>query len=171
MDARVVVMSRVKAAVLSGFFNRALRWSNELGECFGVIEINERESLVRQHQRRAAVDNVMDQHATVTESITKLLDFVRCFQGEVVIGQRDADAGVIAQFFYEVRDVEARADVEVGVVEFAKELKLFASGPVVEVEISRHARDCNSKWFRVLRSAKSYCAASLSSFFAARCRQ
>ena len=85
-----------KAAVFFRFFDRPLGWSDEFGERVGVIEVDERERFVRQHQGRAAVDYVVDQHAAVAQPVAKLFDFVSGFQCEVVISQRTLTPGCLS---------------------------------------------------------------------------
>src|SRR5689334_190870 len=91
------------------------------------------------------MDYVMDQHAAVTQTITKLFDLVRGFEREVVIRQRDTRAFVALQFVQEIRDVEPQAHVEKWLVEVAIELKHLAPRPGVEIDVSRHAWDCNAR--------------------------
>jgi len=87
----------------------------------------------------------VDQHLAFAQTITKLLDVVCGLEGEVMIRQPGTDAGMMAQFVEQFGYVEARADVEEWFIEIAIELKHFASGPVFEIEVSRHVRDCTAR--------------------------
>src|SRR5689334_12605162 len=138
MDAGVVVEPGIKTAVFFHLLKRALRGSDEFRERLGVIEVNERERFVRQHERGAAVDYVMNQDAAVSQAIAKLFDLVRGFEREVVIRQRDTRAFVPLQFVEQVRDVQPQTDIEKWLVEVAIELKHLAPRPRVEIDVSRH---------------------------------
>src|SRR5215468_3992547 len=130
MNPRVVFVSRPKRAVLFGFINRSLRWSNKFFKRFSVIEIYERERFVWQHECGAAIDHVVNEHLPVAQAIAKLLGFICGFESEVMISQPRTNAGMMAQFVKKFRDVETHADVEERFVEVSIELKDLTSRPV-----------------------------------------
>lgn len=72
----------------------------------------------------------------------KRLDLVRSAQSKVVIGKRNADVLARAQRPQKVRDVQARAEVEVRLIESAVELEEVAAWPGFEIEISGHGSLC-----------------------------
>jgi hypothetical protein len=76
VDARVVLVSRLESAVLFSFFHGSLGGSDKVGKRVEIIEIDERERFVRQHQGGAAVDYLVNQHAPVAQPVAKLFDFV-----------------------------------------------------------------------------------------------
>lgn len=96
MDARVVFVTWSKSPVaVSDLVDRLRCALHEFREALGVIEVNEREGFVREHERGAAVYDVMDQHLALSQAIAKLLDLVRRAQREIMIGEPNA-----GPFFY-----------------------------------------------------------------------
>src|SRR6185503_11376530 len=118
MNARVVFVSWPERPValldLLDCFGRAF---HELREILGMVEVDERERFVRENYSSAAVNDVMDQHLALSQSITKWLDLVCNAECEVMVSQPDARAGTFLQLSEQMRDVELGTDVEVGFVE------------------------------------------------------
>jgi hypothetical protein len=77
VDARVVIVFWPERPVafsdLVDGFSCAF---HKLREAHGVIEVDECEGFVGKNDRGAAVDDVMDQHLALSQSIAKRFDFV-----------------------------------------------------------------------------------------------
>ena len=91
VDARVVFMFWSKRPIpLSNVIDRLRCALHEFREALRVIEVDERESLIREHECSPAVDNVVDQHLALSQAIAERLDLVRRAQREVMIRQPNA---------------------------------------------------------------------------------
>src|SRR6185503_2550719 len=123
----------------SDLVNRPRRAFHKLPVALGVIEIDEGKRLVREYHRGPAVDDFMDQHFSVAQTVMKLLDVVRSAEGEIVIRQPEAwflRAGL--EFSYEIRNVETQTDIEIRLIEVSIKLKHLAPRPGFQVEIVGH---------------------------------
>src|SRR6185503_6374998 len=80
------------------FFDCLRRALHELREVLRIIPIDEREGLVGEHGGRAAVDHVMDQDLSVSQTIPKRLDLVCSAQGDVMIRQPNIRAFSFLEF-------------------------------------------------------------------------
>lgn len=88
VNACVVFMFRPERPIaVSDLIDRLRCALHELREALRVVEINERESLIRQHKRSPAVDDLMDQHLALSQAIPERLDLVRRAQREVMVRQ------------------------------------------------------------------------------------
>src|ERR1044072_621589 len=77
VNARVVFVFWPERPVAALDFLDRLRCAlHKLREAHGVVEVDERECFVGKYYRGAAVDDVMDQHLALSQSIAKRLDFV-----------------------------------------------------------------------------------------------
>src|ERR1044071_9887389 len=76
-----------RPVALSDFLDRLRCALHELREALGVVEVNKRESFVWEHERSPTVDDVVDQHLALSQSIPERLDLVRRAQREVMVSQ------------------------------------------------------------------------------------
>src|SRR5207248_11229808 len=76
----------------------------------------------------------------------KRLGLVGCAQREVVISERETGVLARAHRFGQFRYFDARADVEVRILIITKEVIEIAAVPTLNVEVFRHALDCNSRY-------------------------
>src|SRR5215471_9347685 len=86
------------------------------------------------------MDDVRNQDLIAAQPVTKRLDLVDDAQCKVMVSEREAKARALLHFGHKIRHVERCADVEERLVEPAKELKRFASWPILHVDIPRHRR-------------------------------
>src|SRR5215213_143688 len=113
---------------------------HKLREAHGVVEVDECECFIGKNERGAAIDNLMDQHLALSQSIAKRLDLVCNTQREVMVSQPHTRARAFLQFSEQARDVELRADVEVRLVERKVKLEDGASRPGFQIYVMRHAQ-------------------------------
>ena len=139
MDACVVFMSRPERTVaVSGFIDSSRRAVHEFRIALVIVEVDEREGFVWQHQSRAAVDDVVNENSALSQSISKRLDFVGGAQSEVVICQPDACFVSLAQRGQQVADVQARTNIEEWFVKREIKLKHLAPRPGFKVNVTGH---------------------------------
>ena len=154
MDPRIVVVSWLECVAVFGFVSRSRCGLHELFVALAVIEVEEREGFVGQHQCRAAVDDVVDQDFALSQSIAKWFDFVRRAEGEIVVGQPDVCLTALAQFDQKIGDIETRTDIEEWFVERKIKLKHLAPRPVRKVNITGHTEAL----YLVRRDVRTLCA-------------
>ena len=144
VDARVVFVSWPERPVAVFDFLDCLRRAfHELRETFSVVEVDKRERFVWKNERRATVDNVMDQHLALSQTIAKLLDFVSSAQREVMVSQPDARTRTFLQCSEQAGDVELCADVEIRLVERKVKFEDGPPRPGFYIYVTGHRRrDC-----------------------------
>src|SRR5215212_1069900 len=99
VDTRVVFVSRPECTIaVSCFVNSARGGFHKVRITLRIIEVDEREGLVRQNQSGSAVDYVMDQHFALTQAVTERLNLICCSQCEIVVRQPNTGAFTFTKF-------------------------------------------------------------------------
>src|SRR5205823_14327385 len=94
-----------------------------------IVKVRVSKALIRQQHCRPTVYDVVDKYLSIFEPVTKRLDFVCDSKRKIMDSQRDFHAGQFAYESYELCNVDAGADIEVGICVTDEEFEQLPSRP------------------------------------------